>query len=73
VEDLLHLARKERFAATRLERLVIDRCELRAAVSGWTGAVAPLVGSVTGAELNRDGPLGGWRAVIRFGDGLGHC
>ena len=64
VEDLLHLAREERFAATRLERFSLQDGELRAALSGWSGAIMPLVARIVGSELRRDVSRGCWQARV---------
>jgi SHS2 domain-containing protein len=66
IDDLLYLADVEQFVATRLERIEIDGDRLRAAVSGWTGEIELLVGSVEhpGTRSVRSG--GGWRATVAF-------
>jgi SHS2 domain-containing protein len=66
VDDLLYLADVESFTATRLERLHIDGLSLRAAVSGWTGCVQPLFGSVQASDMGYDQERGGWRATVVF-------
>jgi hypothetical protein len=65
LDDLLYLAEVENFAALRLERIHLDGDRLRAAVSGCTGGVEPLVGRVESAGARCDGD-GTWRAVLRF-------
>ena len=64
VTELLDLARDERFAAGRLERFTIDHGELRAAVSGWSGTVRPLVAGVARSQLRYDADLAWWRAAV---------
>jgi SHS2 domain-containing protein len=66
MDDLLYLADVEQFAARRLERIEIDGDRLRAAVSGWTGELELLVGSVEHAGTGSAQADGGWSAMVSF-------
>ena len=64
VAELLDLVRADRFVAGRLERFALDDGELRAAVSGWSGTMHPLVTRVARSDLRYDVGLARWRAVV---------
>jgi SHS2 domain-containing protein len=60
IEDILYLAEIERFAVDRVERIQVDGGQLRAAVSGRTGAGGTV--EVDSVELSLHGTL--WRLRI---------
>jgi SHS2 domain-containing protein len=66
LNDLIYLAVAEGFAAARLERLSLDGNRLRAAVSGRTGPVEPLVGRVESSGPRHDRAVGTWSCTVRF-------
>jgi hypothetical protein len=62
--ELLDLVYEDRFAASRLERFVLDDGELRAAVSGWSGTMHPRVAR---SDLRYDVGLTRCRAAVLLG------
>jgi hypothetical protein len=67
VAELLDLVRTDRFVAGRLERFALEDGELRAAVSGWSGTMHPLVARVVRSDLRYDVELTRWRAAVLLG------
>jgi SHS2 domain-containing protein len=64
VVELFDLVHAEGFAARRLERFTLTDGELRAAITGQSGSLRPLVAGIVRTELRYDADMARWRAAV---------